>query len=228
MPSTVAYPTPSRSSRCANVRAMNGFKMSMRMTRLAPRTEREWSHRLSPMTIPTKDDTMSQNTATSSAPLSHAPALVHRPMKMKPRDPTLHLTRLRAYASPVHTLFQMKRPSAPRSGVNAAAVTPIASVCEDTMSASPRPRARTRPRRGGAPDLQSVACRRSDGWSRGGPLGLLRYAGVRRARRAGFDGRSSCGDATPTRAYMRRHAAALGCASRFTVDVSAETKFCDC
>ena len=145
--------------------------MSMRMTRLAPSTEREWSHRLSPMTIPTKDDTMSQNTAVSSAPLSHAPALVHRPMKMKPSDPTLHLTRLRAYASPVHTLFQMKRPSAPRSGVNAAAVTPIASVCEDTMSASPRPLARTRPRRGGAPDLQSVACRRSDGWSRGGASG---------------------------------------------------------
>ena len=130
---------------------MKGFRMSISMTRLAPSTESEWSQRLSPMTIPTNDDTMSQKTATSSAPLSHVAPLVHRPMKTKPREPTLHFTRLSVYASPVQTLFQMNRPSAPRSGVNAAAVTPIASVCEDTMSASPRPDARTKRRRSSDP-----------------------------------------------------------------------------
>ena len=51
-----------------------------------------------------KDDSTSHNVAAGVTADSHPPPVVNSPITTNPTEPTVHLTRFRVYASPVHTL----------------------------------------------------------------------------------------------------------------------------
>ena len=128
IPRVTATETPSPSACFANPSAMNGFKMSMRITLRAPMTRKLYSHRLSPNEMPMNAESTSHAATSGVASDNQSPRRDAIPATTNPIVPTQHLTRFSANASPVHVLFQMNNPIAPSRGVAAAASTPTVSV----------------------------------------------------------------------------------------------------